>query len=243
MGQGERARNRYLCTDRNTFAPTATFSAKGNYVLQATASDGALTGTATVAVEARQAALLVTGPTGDPGDTLLSSRLTALSFDVTAMTGAAATAASATGKSVVVISPTTVAADVTTKFNTVTVPVVTMNEALFDDNRLTTTANLGSLTGQTTVSIAVPSHPLAAGLSGSAQVTTTLSSFAWGVPAGGGVKVATLASDSTKATVFYYEQGSAMTSGTAPKRRVGLFLRSDTVTSSMRKAPHYSTRR
>lgn len=217
-------------TPTGQFTATASFSVKGTYVIQASASDGALSGSATASISVRQPALLVTSTAGnDLAETLLSTRLAALGYEVTALSGAASTSASATGMAVVVISPAAVPVDVGTDFNTVLVPVVTINEALFDENRLATAANHGSLPTQTKISITSPTHALAAGLSG-APVVAQPSSFGWAVPAPAAVKVASLATDPAKWTVFGYEQGAAMTSGTAQRRRVGFFAGANAVT-------------
>jgi len=66
-------------------------------------------------------------------------------------------------------------------------------------------------------------HPMAGGLSGTVQVTVSNTKFAWGKPNANAAKIATLTSDSTKATDFGYASGSVMPGLTAPAARVGFF--------------------
>jgi Bacterial TSP3 repeat len=209
-------------------ATTATFSAKGTYVLKLTANDGQLASSDTVQVVVKTGnTLLVVGSTTlDAGDTLLKQRLESLDLVVLAKTGAAAVAADATNKKVVLVSPTAVAADVGTKFKTATVPVVSMLAASFSNLAMTgatSGTHFGTTASQTQVQIALPLHPLAAGLSGTALVATTAGTFAWGVPSANAAFAAAIVGTPTKATVFGYEQGATMVGLAAPARRVGLF--------------------
>ena len=224
-----------------SLAPTATFSEKGAYVLMATASDGppasgGLSSSRTVAVGVTKPALLVVGtypiPSGS-GDSILEGRMTDLGFTVQPLGAAGITAAAANGKAVVVISPSAGAVP-GAAFNAVTVPVITMSEALFQTNRLTTAANRGFLTGQTDITVAtIPltnlEFGLTAGMVGQATVSK-IGSFAWGIPGTQAKKIASLASDATKWTIFAYDKDATMVTGTAPARRVGFFARTDTVT-------------
>lgn len=89
-----------------------------------------------------------------------------------------------------------------------------------------------SNSGYSQVVIADPSHPMAAGLTGTVTVTTSSSvQFGWGKPAASAIKVASLPSDPSKYTLFGYESGAALVGGmSAPARRVGIFLWRDTPT-------------
>jgi hypothetical protein len=66
-------------------------------------------------------------------------------------------------------------------------------------------------------------HPMASGLSGTVQVTSSNTTFGWAKVNANGLKIATLTSDSTKVTDFGYESGVVMPGLTAPARRVGFF--------------------
>ncbi len=69
----------------------------------------------------------------------------------------------------------------------------------------------GSASG-TSVSIANPASPLAAGLSGTVPITTTSGPVGYGTPAASAEVVATA---SGRATLFAYEAGDVLTDGSA----------------------------
>jgi hypothetical protein len=112
------------------------------------------------------------------------------------------------------------------------VPVVTLSSQLFDDMGMTTTAttNFGTTATQKNVTITNATHPMAAGLSGTVQVTSATTTFGWGVVNANAAKIATLTTDATKATDFGYEANAVMPGLTAPKRRVGFFFTASSAT-------------
>ena len=206
-----------------SLSTTVTFSMIGTYVLRLTASDSALAGYDDVIIAVNAKALLVVGDTNlSPGDEVMRNRIEALGFPVQAKAAASTVSGDANGKAVVVLSSSSLNADLLDKFAYVTVPVITMSTGIFDDMFLTDAAGRGTdVANQLTIT--TPSHPLAAGLIGTGKITTTLpGSFAWGTPSASGVKVATTPSNSTHAAVFGYAQGAGMVGLTAPARRVGL---------------------
>jgi len=182
-------------------------------------------------------ALFVVGNTNlGSGDLAVKNRLQGqtLGLTVTVVTDLNSTTAMANNKTVVVISSTVTPASVGTKFRDVGVPVVSWESGNFADMKMTGTVsgtNFGTTTKQTQVAIATPSHPLAAGLTGTVTVSGS-STFDWGVVAATGVKAATIVSNTGRATIFGYEAGSTMVGLAAPARRVGLFL-SDTTAASL----------
>ena len=111
---------------------------------------------------------------------------------------------------------------------TAPVPVVLADPTLFRSGDLTGTVSgthYGEQLNQTQVNIVDPSHPMAAGLSGSQTVVSSAEAFNWGVAGSAAAKVATLTGDAGKATIFGYEVGKPMAGGSsAPDRRVGLYL-------------------
>jgi RHS repeat-associated protein len=175
---------------------------------------------------AGQALLVVGSTTLNASDAALKARLEALGFTVTVRDAAASAATDATGKSLVVISETSQSASVNTKFRDVGVPVLVMEMQVYDD-MLMTGPTLGtdysSAAGQTQITINAPTHPLAAGLTGTVSVTNSPVNFGWAKPAASAARVATWAGDSTRFTVFGYEKGMLMNGLAAPARRVGLF--------------------
>jgi hypothetical protein len=145
---------------------------------------------------------------------------------VTAVGDAASTTGDATGKQLVVISSTSLAGNVNAKFRTVTAPVVTWEHALWDDLGMTAAAGT-QVSGQTSVAIVTPGHPLAAGLSGTVVVSTAADTLPQGSPGAAAVVVARLPGTTT-ASDFAYDTGVAMPGLTAPARRVGLFMGDNT---------------
>src|SRR5688500_3064103 len=78
------------------------------------------------------------------------------------------------------------------------------------------------------VDILQSGHPLAAGLSGTVQVTTSPQTMSWGVSdvnPTNAIVVAQVAGDPTKWAIFAYEKGDTLLDGAtpAPEQRVGLF--------------------
>lgn len=179
-------------------------------------------------------ALFVVGSTTlNSGDAAVKTRLEALGYTVTVKTGSSATTADATGKALVLISSTVTPSQVNTKFRAVTTPVLNWESDLFDDLGMTGSgsSNLGTLNSQTQLSIVTPSHPLAAGLSGTVTVVSASGKFTWGAPNANGLKIATQVGNSSKSVIFGYETGVGMPGLTAPGRRVGVFLEDTTAAS------------
>jgi uncharacterized repeat protein (TIGR01451 family) len=209
----------------------------GSYSLTAKATDdnGAVTTSGAVSITVNPAgdALFVVGSTTlSSVDTAIKTRLQNLGLNVVVKSATAAVSADATGKRVVVISDSVTPTDVNTKFKTVTIPVVTLDPQLFDDMGMTTTAttNFGTTATQKNVTITNATHPMAAGLSGTVQVTSATTTFGWGVVNANAAKIATLTTDATKATDFGYEANAVMPGLTAPRRRVGFFYTASSAT-------------
>ncbi|HRV96809.1 MAG TPA: cohesin domain-containing protein, partial [Anaerolineae bacterium] len=108
-----------------------------------------------------------------------------------------------------------------TKFREVTVPVLTWEAGLFDDMNLASQGDY--LDNQSQINITNTGHPLAADLSGQVIGVTAPRRFFWGAPGSNALKIATLAGDSSKVSIFAYEEGTPMVGLTAPARRVGFF--------------------
>jgi len=169
--------------------------------------------------------LFVVGSTSlSSPDSALRSRLQSLGATVAVKSATAAQSGDATGKALVVISDSVASGDVNTKFRDSKVPVLCLENALFDDLRMTgptSGVGFGTTGSQTQIGLAAVSHPLAAGLN--LPATSSAQTYAWGVPAAGAIIIATLSGNATRATVFAYDAGQAMVGGAAPARRVGFF--------------------
>lgn len=168
-------------------------------------------------------ALLVVGSAAlAAGDAALHNRLLSLGFTVTIRTGTAVTAADAGGK-VVVISESVTSADVNTKLRNVPVPVVALESALFDDLGFVdaVATNYGTAASQSSLLLlGAPGAP-----TGDVTVTVTSSphAFAWGKPVASAVRIATVAGDVSRSTIFSFEKGSLLSGTTAAARRAGWF--------------------
>jgi hypothetical protein len=118
-------------------------------------------------------------------DTAFRNRLQALGYEVTPITATSTTISSANGKSLVVVSGSVVSGDVNTKFRDTTVPVVCLEQGLYDDLKMTGSVSgtdYGTAGSQSTLTIADSSSPLAAGLSGNVPLASAARTVYWGKP-------------------------------------------------------------
>jgi hypothetical protein len=171
-------------------------------------------------------------------------RLDLLGFNVVTVDDNAIKASAAEGKALVLVSASVSPGKVGSAFTGVSVPVITWEGGLFGDLGMTGPVS-GVDFGETdstdkrqVIVVAAPSHPLAAGLSGVVIVSDPASRFMWGTPAPSAALVATLENEPTRYAVFGYESGAPMVSGSAPARRVGLFLHG--ITGSTLTAPGWA---
>jgi hypothetical protein len=164
---------------------------------------------------------------GDPadlsmGDTRIRGLLTGRSFQVRVVDDSAM--ADVTGVGLVVIAGSCASATVGNKYRDVPVPVLSMELAAFDDMGWTgTTMNDFGETMSGMLTIVMPNHPMAAGLTGTIGVVSMPANFGWGRPSPGAQTVATLQGMADRATIFGYPRGAMTVSGQAAARRVGFF--------------------
>jgi CSLREA domain-containing protein len=185
----------------------------------------------------RSTALLVLDNTGGQtmGDMAVQSMLEDLGFVVTIADDDAVTSAMASGKQMVAISASVTSGKVNTKFRDVTNGVVCMENALFDDMKMTGTAagQFGTSGNQFDLLFQGELAQIM-GFGGTNSITYTPvdigQTFVWGKPGAAAVVQARLASDSTKAGIFTYAKGAALVGGgNAAGVRVGLYTQDDTV--------------
>src|SRR5262249_8027274 len=139
-------------------------------------------------------ALLVVG--GNPaalngGDAAARNRLQTLGYAVTVVGDNAAVPGDATGKQLIVVSSSVSAVHVNTKFRTATVPVVVWEHALWADFGMPAAAGT-QVASQTSLAIVTAGSPLAAGLTGTVQVTSASDTLPQGSPAAAAVIAARL---------------------------------------------------
>ena len=131
-------------------------------------------------------------------------------------------AAAVAGVALVVIAASSDSNAVAMKYRAVTIPVIVIEPAAFDNMGMTTGDNYGQDNG-TQITISMAAHPMAAGLTGNVAVLTMAATLSWGVPAAAAERVATFNGMANRATIFGYPKGAAMVMGTAPARRIGFF--------------------
>ncbi|MFN7147898.1 MAG: PA14 domain-containing protein [Microthrixaceae bacterium] len=178
----------------------------------------------------RNAVLVV----GNPGslsnrDTWMRDRLQAGGWSVSIVDDDAVGSGTATGKQLVAMSESvggTGGNSAGTALSSVAVPVISAESFVFDELGMTGTgSNQGSTGTQNSVDVtaAGQSHPLGAGFAQGNLVTSTsaVMTHGWGKPNSNAVVAATIAAQPTQATIFGYDTGASMVSGTAPARRVG----------------------
>lgn len=178
--------------------------------------------------------LFVVGSTWlNSGDAWVKNRLESLGLNVTVKGAASSTSTDANGKGLIVISSTINSTDVTGKFKNVAVPVVTWESYILDDMKMTgpvEQTDFGQNSSYHSLTITDPSHPLAAGLSGTVQVLSSASWVRWGwTTQSAAAKVAKIAGKEGWYGIFGFDKGDAMQGGfVAPERRVSLFMDDDT---------------
>ncbi|HEX8475237.1 MAG TPA: patatin-like phospholipase family protein [Pyrinomonadaceae bacterium] len=137
--------------------------------------------------------------------------------------------------SAVVIAPSAKAVELKNRFREVTVPVVVLAGALYEEMRMTGAVDFyqyGQKSGELKVKIVSPNHPLAAELRDS-EVLCKGATIAVGVLGSGATRVA-IVEDACKAVMFGYEEGTPMVGLNAPARRVGLFFDNDAIDEQSR---------
>ncbi|MEQ8675488.1 MAG: BNR-4 repeat-containing protein [Aggregatilineales bacterium] len=167
-------------------------------------------------------------------DIAIRDRLIGLGYGVIVVSDELTQSSDANGKSLIVVSATVSSGDVNTKFRDLSVPVLMLEPALFDDMGMTGATDgvdYGSTQNQNSITILNVSHPLAAGLSGTIQVVTQSMRMNWGVPNANAVSIASIDGNTSQSSIFAYETGIGMMGLTAPARRVGSFMFNDAAAS------------
>ena len=166
------------------------------------------------------------------GDQAIYNRLITLGHTVT-IKGSNANPAStsdATGQDFVLISSTINSGDINTMFRDVPIPVIVCEPWLLDDMKMVYNDGnqQGGWTGQTQMTIDMPSHPLAAGLSGDITVLSPSENLRFGTPNLNGDKIARLYGSTDNYGIFCYHPGAWMEGMYAPAMRIGFFLDNNT---------------
>lgn len=173
-----------------------------------------------------------------PGDAAAKARLESLGYSVATLLHTAVVPSDAAGRDLVVVS-STVETWQMSDANRVGlaqagVPILSWENRFYDDAGLALDldSDRGTATGQSTLAIAAPGHPLAGGFSGTIAVATAPMTMSWARPIGSGTAAAVLSSNADRTAIFGFEKGAELLNGTsAPARRVGFFLENETATN------------
>ena len=140
------------------------------------------------------------------------------------------------GVSVVLVSSTVFSLDLNTQYRDIAVPIMVWEPSLFDDFGMTgpeESRGCGVTASGGEALIALPAHPMAAGLDGAVTVITNGHDthrlwMSYGTPGPAAAWVATWPGRPNRAVLFAYEQGAPMPGlPAAPARRVGFFFYDD----------------
>ncbi len=167
-------------------------------------------------------------------DAALKARLIALDYEVRVHSGPNVVAADVASAQVVVISESVLSSTVSTRLSAISVPLVSLEPALFDELGMTGGTwqqDQGDAQNQTTLVVSDSAQPLAAGLSGTTTITTAPAKFVWGAPSSAALRVAHVAGQPNQTLIFGYQAGAQMVVGAAPARRVGWFAGDNTAGS------------
>jgi hypothetical protein len=206
----------------------------GTHTIMARAYDnlGAWTDSASVSITVVQpTATLISGSSsGQSADAAIVQRLQSLGFTVNIKSASTVSSADVAGSQLVLISSTTDSTSLGQRLRDVSIPVICWEPYLFDDMGMTgllLDTDYGWASQGTSVSMLDSSHPLAAGLAGAITLTSSSVRMPWGKPADSAIKIGIAGSQTGKISIFAYEAGAAMTTLTAPARRVAFSLSDD----------------
>lgn len=181
---------------------------------------------APVSPGAKRALLVVAAPNAlGAGDVKIRTRLEAKTFAVT-LGDDSDMAANGSGMGMVFISSSAVYTNLMDRFRDVAIPVICADHESFPALRMTGPLADTDFQDQSTTQLTITNagHTMAAGLMGMATVITTTTQLPWGRPGAGAERVATIPAKPDWVAIFGYPAGSMMVGGTAPARRVGVFV-------------------
>jgi hypothetical protein len=133
-----------------------------------------------------------------------------------------------TNQVLVVLAESSASMTLGQKYRDVNAPVLVLERAVFGAMGLTGSNfnDQGNASG-TQVEITMPSHAMAAGLTGTVTVMSAAKNMGWGRPAAGAERVATVPGMTDQVLVFGYARGAMTVIGPTPARRVGCFVSDD----------------
>ena len=170
--------------------------------------------------------VLFVGTGKDAIDASLLMGLKAKGFTVT-MAPDTAPASMATGKGLIIISPSSSRANLKTTFKDVAVPLIIMKDGAMQMLGMTG-GDIVTPPGGKQITITMADSPLAAGKTGMITVYSNSDRLFAGTMLGpDAIKVATLVTQATQWAIFAYPSGGMMVGTKAPAKRVGFFAHQD----------------
>jgi hypothetical protein len=169
----------------------------------------------------RSAALVVGDAAALGTDATVADRLRARGYTVSVHDDNTVTAAAVADAAVVLVSQSVGQAQLGTKLRNVAKPVVIWKPSVYDDMGMSPAA--GSSLSRTSIAITAPTHPLAAGRTGTVAIVTSSTQLPYGSTGTGATVVATL---DGQPSLFVYRAGSAMSGLTAPACRLAIPMQS-----------------
>lgn len=160
-------------------------------------------------------------------DTAIRNRLQALNLDVRIVDDNNVGSYNPTGAALIVVAPSINSTTYGSAFNNTAIPLILMQRDVASNLRLGSSSNPGNITNITEIDMisANSSHPLAAGRSGRTAVYSSNGTTGDIRNLGSGAEqIAYARGQTNRFTIVGYPAGAAMTSGTAPAKRVGFFL-------------------
>ncbi|AFH63237.1 hypothetical protein ACVNS2_21485 [Paenibacillus caseinilyticus] len=159
------------------------------------------------------------------GDPVLISHLEKLGYLVMDMSENEFTAQAAKDYAVIYVSDSVNAARVDSGLKDVAAGIIYAKPQLAETAGLTEPLSYGHLTGEKSVRLVQPKHPLAAGLSGDPAVYAASGRMGYAAPGKEAAVIAAAPGDEKKALVFAYEKGAKGAGGqTLPGRRVFFYM-------------------
>lgn len=229
------------CGSRYVAGTVVTFRANPNFGYAFANWSGSFSGSANPNVRTINAATTVTAnftttPTGallvvgNPGnlsatEIAIRDRLQGRGYVVTVLDDNNANSYNPTGIILILVSPTVDSGTYGAAFNNTAIPLILLKRDLSVGLRLGSSPAIASDRFEIDMIAATSGHPLAAGKTGRTAVYTGNGSIGSIQNLGSGaVGIANIVDNTTRFTIVGYPTGATMTSGTAPRARVGFFL-------------------
>jgi hypothetical protein len=171
-------------------------------------------------------AAMMANPMPAAEDTTMQTQLQAKGLTVDMVQDSKATPAAVMGKAIFIVSSSVNRAGVMASLEAVAVPAIVSKDGVLEPFGMASATSVSVMGTQ--IAIALPSDPLAAGLTGTVTATTKADRLIASTVGASATTVASLVGMPTQVAIYYYGAGQMMAKGTAPAKRVGFFIHRDT---------------